>query len=240
LVVPVSISLRSTSVIVLGAAHHPPKDSLKEGTMSLATYPTRLEFHGTPQIARWRPLVQWLLAIPHLFIAYALTVVRAVLTLIAFVTVLGNPAYSAAPVQRDRHDLPLRMAHRQLRAVPPRGLLAVRLPADRLRRRRRPAHPGHVHLPEQLSRWRPLVKWLLAVPHYLVLFGLSIAAVAVLVAGFFAVLITGEYPSRSAISWSPSTATACACRPTADFSPTGTRRSACKPAERPPDSDSTR
>lgn len=59
--------------------------------MSLATpYPTRLEFHGTPQIARWRPLVQWLLAVPHLFIAYALTVVRAVLTLIAFVTVLGT------------------------------------------------------------------------------------------------------------------------------------------------------
>ena len=40
--------------------------------MSLATpYPTRLEFHGTPRIARWRPLVQWLLAVPHLLIAYA-------------------------------------------------------------------------------------------------------------------------------------------------------------------------
>jgi len=48
--------------------------------------------------------------------------------------------------------------------------------------------------PEQLSRWQPLVKWLLAVPHYLVLFGLSIAAIAALVAGFFAVLITAEYP----------------------------------------------
>ena len=41
-----------------------------------------------PQIARWRPLVQWLLVIPHLFIAFALSVVRAVLTLIAFFTVL--------------------------------------------------------------------------------------------------------------------------------------------------------
>jgi hypothetical protein len=37
-----------------------------------------------------------------------------------------------------------------------------------------------------------MVKWLLAVPHYLVLFGLSIAAVAVVIAGFFTVLITGE------------------------------------------------
>jgi len=43
-----------------------------------------------------------------------------------------------------------------------------------------------------LSRWQPLVKWLLAVPHYLVLIGLSIATVAVLVAGFFGVLFTAE------------------------------------------------
>ena len=57
--------------------------------MSLATpYPTQLDFHGKLQIARWRPLVQWLLAIPHLFIAYALSMVRAVLILISFFTVL--------------------------------------------------------------------------------------------------------------------------------------------------------
>ena len=57
------------------------------------TYPTQLEFHGKPQIARWRPLVQWFLTIPHLFIAYALTMVRAVLTLIAFFTVLITGEY---------------------------------------------------------------------------------------------------------------------------------------------------
>lgn len=48
--------------------------------------------------------------------------------------------------------------------------------------------------PEQMSLWKPLVKWLLAVPHYVVLLGLIIAATAVVVIGFFAVLITGEYP----------------------------------------------
>lgn len=48
--------------------------------------------------------------------------------------------------------------------------------------------------PEQMSRWQPLVKWLLAVPHYLVLFVLSIAAMVTVIAGFFAVLITAEYP----------------------------------------------
>jgi hypothetical protein len=50
--------------------------------------------------------------------------------------------------------------------------------------------------PEELSRWQPLVKWLLAVPHYVVLFFLMIASVFAVVVGFFAVLITGEYPER--------------------------------------------
>lgn len=48
--------------------------------------------------------------------------------------------------------------------------------------------------PEQLSRWQPLVKWLLAVPHYVVLFFLFVASVVAVVVGFFAVLITGDYP----------------------------------------------
>lgn len=64
-------------------------DSPKEGTRSLATpYPTQLDFRGKRQIARWRPLVQWLLAIPQLFIAYTLSIVRGALTLVAFFTVV--------------------------------------------------------------------------------------------------------------------------------------------------------
>ena len=39
-------------------------------------------------MARWRPLVQWLLAIPHLLVVSVLTSLRHVLTAISFVTVL--------------------------------------------------------------------------------------------------------------------------------------------------------
>jgi hypothetical protein len=46
-----------------------------------AAYPLQLELHADRRITRWRPLVQWLLAIPHLMIAYALRSVRQVLTL---------------------------------------------------------------------------------------------------------------------------------------------------------------
>ncbi|EFL34510.1 transmembrane protein [Streptomyces viridochromogenes DSM 40736] len=46
----------------------------------------------------------------------------------------------------------------------------------------------------RLSRWLWLVKWLLAIPHYIVLFFLWIAFVVVSVIAFFAILFTAQYP----------------------------------------------
>jgi hypothetical protein len=45
-----------------------------------------------------------------------------------------------------------------------------------------------------LNRWLPLVKWLLAIPHFLVLFVLSVAAFFAVVIAWFAILFTGRYP----------------------------------------------
>jgi len=45
-----------------------------------------------------------------------------------------------------------------------------------------------------LNRWLPLVKWFLAIPHYVVLVALDLAAVAAVVAAWFAILVTGRYP----------------------------------------------
>ncbi|MBS1869408.1 MAG: DUF4389 domain-containing protein [Actinobacteria bacterium] len=46
----------------------------------------------------------------------------------------------------------------------------------------------------QLNRWLPLVKWLLAIPHYVVLFFLTIGAVVAVILAWFAILFTGRYP----------------------------------------------
>jgi hypothetical protein len=45
-----------------------------------------------------------------------------------------------------------------------------------------------------LNRWLPLVKWFLAIPHYVVLIFLNLAAFAVAIVAWFAILFTGRYP----------------------------------------------
>ena len=46
----------------------------------------------------------------------------------------------------------------------------------------------------QLSRWLPLVKWFLAIPHYIVLFFLVIGAVVAVIVAWFTIVFTGRYP----------------------------------------------
>ena len=57
----------------------------------------------------------------------------------------------------------------------------------------------HIDIPypdvkNELNRWLPLVKWLLAIPHYIVLFFLYIAAIVCLIIAWFAILFTTRYP----------------------------------------------
>jgi Domain of unknown function (DUF4389) len=49
-------------------------------------------------------------------------------------------------------------------------------------------------VPNELNRWLPLVKWLLAIPHYILLAFLGLAALVSVVVAWFAILFTGRYP----------------------------------------------
>ncbi len=64
-------------------------------------------------------------------------------------------------------------------AGPAPGAYPVRLDAERQ---------------DEYHRFLPLVKWLLAFPHYIVLFFLAIGVIFVKIVAFFAVLFTGRYP----------------------------------------------
>jgi hypothetical protein len=60
----------------------------------------------------------------------------------------------------------------------------------------------------ELNRWLPLVKWLLAIPHYVVLVFLFIALVVSVIVAWFAIVFTGKYPrglfdfAEGVIRWS--------------------------------------
>jgi hypothetical protein len=47
---------------------------------------------------------------------------------------------------------------------------------------------------QDLNRWLPLVKWFLAIPHFIVLVFLMIYTLVVVVIAWFAILFTGQYP----------------------------------------------
>jgi hypothetical protein len=48
--------------------------------------------------------------------------------------------------------------------------------------------------PGSLSRWMPLVKWFIAIPHYIVLYVVGIIASIVIVIAWFAILFVGRFP----------------------------------------------
>jgi Domain of unknown function (DUF4389) len=47
---------------------------------------------------------------------------------------------------------------------------------------------------QDLNRWLPIVKWFLAIPHYIVLFFLYIGVLVAVIVAWFAILFTGRYP----------------------------------------------
>ncbi|MCU1689110.1 MAG: hypothetical protein JWN61_1937 [Pseudonocardiales bacterium] len=165
--------------------------------MSLvSTYPTQLEFRGGLHIARWRPLVQWLLAIPHLLIVNVLGSLRQVLTLIAFFAVLftrriPRPLFDAIAMTL-RYEWRVTSYALFLHEDYPPFDFSPAADDDGAD----PHTTVTFTYPGEMARWKPLYKWVLAIPHYFVLLVLAIAAVAVVIAGVFAVLFTANYPVR--------------------------------------------
>jgi hypothetical protein len=159
-----------------------------------APYPLQLEFDADRQITRWRPLVQWLLAIPHLVIAWALRTLRQVLTLISFFAVLfteqiPRPIFDAIVMTYRYEWRAMSYALFMHEDYPPFDFdLSADDDGAEPHTSVRLAYPGN------LARWKPLYKWFLAIPQYFVVIGLFIAGCLGVIGGFFAVLFTGEYP----------------------------------------------
>ncbi|HVA72971.1 MAG TPA: DUF4389 domain-containing protein [Acidimicrobiales bacterium] len=159
-----------------------------------APYPAQLEFHGDRHVTWWKPLVQWLLAVPQLMIASALRSLREILILISLFTVLFTER-----IPKPLFDMIATTYRYEWRAFSYALFLHEDYPPfdfdptatdDGVE----PHTTLSIAYPEHLDRWKPLYKWFLAIPHYVVLAVLAIGAVFALVGGFVTVLFTGEYP----------------------------------------------
>jgi hypothetical protein len=156
-------------------------------------YPVVVDLDAPLEIARWRPLLQWILAIPQLFVASVLNQVAQLLVLIAWFAILFTGTFPPALLGF------VAMAQRyQWRAFSYAG--GLREPYPPFEFQPVNADPGgdpatySVDEPAQLSRGLIFVKWLIALPHYVVLMFLFLGAFFAWLFGAIAVLFTGAWP----------------------------------------------
>jgi hypothetical protein len=155
--------------------------------------PVVLELDAPLEVARWRPLVHWLLAFPHWIWSGILGFVLSVLSFVAFWTILFTKKIPAGIF-----DLMVGIQRYQWRVLS--YAMALREDYPSFNVPVGPADPGgdparlSVTYPEEMSRFLPLVKWLAAIPHFIVLMFLMMAAYFVTGIGALAVLFTGRWP----------------------------------------------
>ena len=156
---------------------------------------TYLTVDSPHEVARWRPLVHWLLAIPHFIVLHAFRALAGVVFVIYWFVLLFtgrlNSGLYGLMTMYERYNARVggfflgyteRYAPFDFNGGPADNSVyppvVLELPP----------------VPETASR-KSLFNVLLAIPHYLVLVVYAIAAIAVAIGGWFAVLFTGRWPA---------------------------------------------
>jgi hypothetical protein len=170
-----------------------PPPSSPPGPPPVATgggdYPVRFDVEYPEGLSRWKIFLKWLFAIPHFIIVVLLINVAGILQFIAFFAILFTKRWP-----RGLFDFTVQI-YRWAANVAAYALFLLR---DEY-----PPFSGdageypvtlEVDYDENLSRWQIFVKWLLAIPHYIVLLFLLVAVNVTVFIAFFAILFTGRYP----------------------------------------------
>jgi len=156
-------------------------------------YPVVVEFERDLAVDRWRPFVNWLLAIPHWIVLYGLNIVSRGIVLVSFFTVLFTK-----DIPDGLFNFQAMVNRYSLRVSTFVGFMKNEYPPFEFQMDT--ADPGgdaarySITKPAEYNRWLPLVKWLLLIPHYIVLVFLLLGAVIVEIIAMFAVLFTGQFP----------------------------------------------
>ena len=159
-------------------------------------YPATLAFDAPERIANWRPLVNWFLAIPHFIVLYLLGVASFFVGLAGWLAILFTGRLPEA--MANFQAMYLRYA---ARVTAYGAFLREEYPAFSFTASA--ADPGddprlRVDLQPSLedrNRVTVAFRWILAIPHFIALAFLGMAAYVLIFIGFFAVLFTGRWPS---------------------------------------------
>lgn len=151
-------------------------------------YPLRFDVEYPERLSRLLIFVKWLLAIPHFIVLYFLGIIAELFLLIAFFAILFTKKYP-----RGLFDFVVNVYRWNANAVAYTALMRDEYPPFSWDAGQYPV-TFEVDYPEELNRWLPLIKWLLAIPHMVVLFFLYIVALVLWVLAWFAILITGRFP----------------------------------------------
>jgi hypothetical protein len=151
-------------------------------------YPLRFEVEYPESLSRLLIFVKWLLAIPHFFILYALGIFTSILVLFAFFAILFTKKFP-----RGMFDFVVNIGRWNANVSAYYGLLRDEYPPFSWDAGEYPVQ-YEVDYPDELNRWLPLVKWLLVIPHVIVLMFLFIAAFVIWIIAWFAILFTGKFP----------------------------------------------
>lgn len=158
------------------------------------TYPADLRVDAPLEVANWRPLVHWLLAIPHLIVANVLSNVASVLALISWFTIVFTGS-----LPQGIADFQCMILRYETRAYSYALWLREGYPPFefQLQAEDPGTDPVHVDLQPQLEdrdRLTVGLRFLWIIPIALFTAVVGIAACVALVISFFAVLFTGRWP----------------------------------------------
>ena len=160
-----------------------------------APYPATFTFDPPEKIANWRPLVHWLLVIPHVVVVYLLNIVSEVIGIVSWFVILFTGS-----LPEGLANLQVLFIRYSVRTYVYAGFLKEEYPPFTFETT--PADPGddpHVRVDIALqltnrNRLTTAFRIILVIPQFIVLALLGIAGFVAVVIAFFAVLFTGRWP----------------------------------------------
>jgi hypothetical protein len=152
-----------------------------------SAYPVRLDIQYADSLSRLT-FAKWILAIPQYLIVSALNSVFNVISVVAFFAIIFTGTYP-----RSLFDFAVNTQRWRMNLVAYVMLIRDEYPPFSFEPGQYPV-TFEVDYPTKLARFAPLYKWILAIPHFIIVGVLGLVAFVVVFIAGFSVLFTGKYP----------------------------------------------